>query len=114
MRRPPTVCSEGGNLSRRNECSGDGDRLDVHGHREGVAGSTNGSNQDRPTTSQVCLNWSSCRTGGAAGATTAKVLTSIHTCGEGVAGYTDNSSQQRPTTSRACLRWRSCGKVGRF
>ena len=33
--------------------------------REGVAGYNNGSNQNRPTTSQTCLSWRSCGTSGA-------------------------------------------------
>lgn len=36
--------------------------LDVRRHREGVAGYNDKSNQDRPTTGQVCLSWGSCGT----------------------------------------------------
>ena len=37
--------------------NGDGEVLDVHGHREEVSGYNNGSNRDRLTMGQVCSRW---------------------------------------------------------
>ena len=61
MRRPTlqlcAVKAPAGNLSGQNEWDDNGKGLDVHGHGKGLAGNTNGYNQDRLTASQACLSW---------------------------------------------------------